>query len=390
MNRGAEKGNDRLELLRPSLIMENPQPTDPTSLRPVVELFAEAVLTCLCFGQEMSHEAYTLLACGSRAGSVVLYRIYRTNLEVQMMYEGKDEKPGRLPDGTSDGTKVEVHSGMVGHSKDITSIFFTPQEDILMTASLDKTLRLWSVDSGEMLKYFEDQTAILAAAFLPSNPTIFAASSSATLRLLRFETQNYLQQRVEIEQVRTIQFDDTGLSLIAGTGTGNIHVLQVADIHDVSKVNLKFKFMVKVANDTAVTCLTFVSAVNGRPPCLLVSSCDSSASIWDCISEDGMIQRLCLRFRFEVAHEVIPALKNCHSPSANGYFISASEDGFLYICDLKNQQLHYVANTKTTGTGTGTEGDRLVPVVSVAVNHQDTLMATSDGQGDLVLWRRFC
>merc|ERR1719335_1938080 len=55
-------------------------------LRPVQELQdSESAVTCICFGQERLHKAYILLATASKDGTVVIYRCYRTEMEIAMV-----------------------------------------------------------------------------------------------------------------------------------------------------------------------------------------------------------------------------------------------------------------------------------------------------------------
>eukprot|EP00438_Fugacium_kawagutii_P029216 Skav229551 [mRNA] locus=scaffold568:343765:344874:+ [translate_table: standard] len=361
-------GSDTLELLKPSVKGSAPTKfggqAGKSKLRPVVELHFESALTCLCFG-EVPHP-YNLLACGSRDGSLVLYRLFGTD-------------PKLAAAQPCDGS-VEVHRRMVGHSGAITSLLFTMGDRHILTTSLDSTIRLWTVDCGDLLRIFEDEAPLLAAAFLPLNPGVVAvAGANSMLRLCEVET-GQLDVKVEFSsQIRALTFDDTGRFLLAGTRPGHIHVLQVqVEGLGPTMVRLLFEFMVSVADGNGVSCVTFVSAAHGRPACLLVNCCDSSMSIWDCIYDDGFLKNLDLRHWIEVPHRFLPVLKNCFSPSAGGYAISASEDGCLYVCALRDHKMYYLQRDS------GSE----VAVRSVAVNPQDTVLASADVKGDLVLWRR--
>lgn len=141
---------------------------------------------------------------------------------------------------------------------------------------------------------------------------------------------------------------------------------------------MKFKFKVQLARG-GVTCITFVPAAHGNPPCLLVNTSDSSVTIIDCAygPPAGVLTNLTVRHRVKIAHSLLP-LKCCYSPSGYGYLISGSEDKEVYIYSLaKNnqRQMHYLKH-------------HLVPVVAVSVNHLDTLLASADSLGRIVLWRR--
>mmetsp|Transcript_3782 Transcript_3782/g.4756 ORF Transcript_3782/g.4756 Transcript_3782/m.4756 type:complete len:1711 (+) Transcript_3782:132-5264(+) len=378
--RGQGKGAG---VLRPSLkgtkaMKQNRREGDAMSdLRPVQELQdSESAVTCICFGQERLHKQYILLATASKDGTVVIYRCYRTEMEIAMMQDQDfpQDDAGEYNNPPSDHSNIAVHSRLVGHSRAITSIFFNLLEDQLVTTSIDKSVRFWSVDTGEMLKVFTDSSPVPVAIFLPFNPQVFvAANSNAVLRLVNVQNGMVLQKLKVETEVRALKFDDTGLFLLAGTKNGSIHVLEASDSN-----TLKFKFKVQLARG-GVTCITFVPASFGQPSCLLVNTSDSSATIIDCTygPAAGVLTNLTVRHRVRVAHSLLP-LKCCYSPSGQGYLISGSEDKEVYIYSLargSNYKMHYLKHHQ-------------VPVVAVAVNHQDTLLASADSLGRIVLWRR--
>jgi WD40 repeat protein len=119
--------------------------------------------------------------------------------------------------------------------------------------------------------------------------------------------------------------------------------------------------------------------VNQQPPCLLVNTSDSSVTIIDCIygPPSGELQNLTVRHRVKVAHSLLP-LKCCYSAAGQGFLISGSEDKEVYIYSLAkgaNYKMQYLKHHQ-------------VPVVAVACNGQDTLLASADSLGRIVLWRR--
>ncbi|CAE7723889.1 XI-2, partial [Symbiodinium sp. CCMP2456] len=337
-------------VLRPSLkgtkaMKQARKEGDPNvDLRPVQELQdSDSAVTCICFGQERLHKAYVLLATASKDGTVVVYRCYRTEMEIAMLDHDFAPEEGAYSSPPADHSNIAVHSRLVGHSRAITSIFFNLLEDQLVTTSIDKSVRFWSIDSGEMLKVFTDSSSttkalqleqgarrqrllflrpVPVAAFLPFNPQVFvAANSNAVLRLVNVQNGMVLQKLKVETEVRALKFDDTGLFLLAGTKSGSIHVLEASDAN-----TLKFKFKVNLARG-GVTCITFVPAAGGQPPCLLVNTSDCSATIIDCTygPPSGVLNNLAVRHRVRVAHELLP-LKNCFSPSGPGYLISGSEN----------------------------------------------------------------
>jgi len=377
----SRRGNEGV--LRPSLkgpkSMRQTRPEAIADLRPVQKLHeTESAITCICFGQERIRKAYILLVAASKDGNVVVYRCYRTEME-QHMLAGQDFQGEEGPaHPTGDHSNIAVHSRLMGHTRAITSCFFSLLEEQLVTTSIDKSVRFWQVDTGEMVKVFTDSSPIPVAAFLPFNPQVFvAANSNAVLRLVNVQNGGVLQKLKVETEVRSLKFDDTGLFLLAGTKNGSIHVLEASD-----SSSLKFKFKVQLARG-GVTCITFVPAradAGGQsPPCLLVNTADSSVTIIDCTygPPAGVLTNLTVRHRVKVAHSLLP-LKCCYSPSGPGYLISGSEDNEVYIYSLartSNYKMQFLKHHE-------------VPVVAVAVNQMDTLLASADSLGQIVLWRR--
>ena len=286
-----------------------------------------------------------------------------------------------FPEGERDGVEpsdpsagISVHSRLVGHSRAITSAFFNSTEDCLVTTSIDKKMRVWKVDGGEMLKAFTDFAPLPTAAFLPHDPRVLVvANSNAVVRLVNVESGSLLQNLKITSEVRALKFDDTGLFLFAGTEDGAAHVLEASN-----STTLEFKFKVQISCAT-VSCITFVPASHGRPACLLVNTADDSVRILDCTygPPAGILTNLTVRHRVRVANRLLP-LKCCCSPSGQGYLIYGSEDGDVYIYSLA-QDMHYKMQRLK---------HHQVPLVAVAVNQQDTLLASADGLGRIVLWRR--
>jgi len=345
-------------------------------LRPAQELQdAEAAVTCVCFGQERLHRAYILLATAMKDGTGIIYRLYRTQMELAMLsdqnvLQGEGAQHAYPPPESN----ISVHSRLVGHSRAVTSIFFSPAEDELVTTSIDRTVRVWNVASGQMLKVFVDKFPILAAVFLPSNHNVFvAANSNAMLRLVNIHNA-MVQQKLKAEsEVRALKFDDTGVFLLAGTKNGGVDVLEAS-----GDGTLRFKFKLQLARGS-VTCITFVPAMHGQPARLLVNTSDSSVAIVNCMygPPAGVLTGLVVRSRVKVAHSLLP-LKCCYSPSGQGFLVSASEDKEIYIYSLAESE-NYTMSRLT---------HHEAPVVAVATNLQDTVMVSADSLGHVALWRR--
>merc|ERR1719424_2292882 len=118
-----EKKKDIAGVLHPSLkgtqkLMQK-QP-DQQELRPVQELQdSESAVTCVAFGQERQHRAYILLAAASKDGTVVIYRCYRTEMEMAMLLDSDfpQDDDTAFSSPPADHSNIAVHSRLVGHSR---------------------------------------------------------------------------------------------------------------------------------------------------------------------------------------------------------------------------------------------------------------------------------
>ena len=113
-----------------------------------------------------------------------------------------------------------------------------------------------------------------------------------------------------------------------------------------------------------------------------MNASDSRVAIVDCIYADGPtkqeLQKLTVRYRVNVKHNLSLPLKSCYSAAGKGFLISGSEDAVIHIHSLAkgvSSQMQLLKHHE-------------VPVVAVACNAMDTLLVSADTLGRIVFWRR--
>ena len=75
-------------------------------------------------------------------------------------------------------------SVLTGHEGEISKITFNPQGSRILSASSDKSARLWDVDNGECLQVLEGHTdEIFSCAFNYEGDTIITGSKDNTCRI---------------------------------------------------------------------------------------------------------------------------------------------------------------------------------------------------------------
>eukprot|EP00398_MALV-I-01_sp_L67-1_P001022 gene1022-573_t len=382
-------------ILKPSLrgSKNQPQPASQTpdssvcDVRAVQELQdSESAITCIVFGQERLHLGFILLAAAAKDGVVVVYRLPRSAMEQQMFEQTSEAQlaiAGRSTSNVSeDYTNMAVHVRCEGHTRAIVCMFFNPMEDILVTTSIDKQVRCWKMDTGEVVKVFTDSSPVPCALFMPFDPrNLVIANSNAVLRIINIQNGCVLQKLKVESEVRALNFDESGLFLFAGTKNGAIHVLESThNAHPNNSSSLKFNFKFQLARG-GITNIVFVPEQGGNLPTLLVNSSDSHVSIVDVIYDGKFLKELSVRYRVKVSHSLLP-LKCCFSPGPDsdhgGFLISPAEDKKLYIVDLSKGGRFDTQNLQRHQS----------PIVAVARSLQNTVLASADTMGRIILWRR--
>eukprot|EP00398_MALV-I-01_sp_L67-1_P001020 gene1020-572_t len=396
---------------------------------------SESSICTIVFGQERLHLGFILLATGARNGTVVIYRIPRSKMEREMFEqtsEAQQAMAGRIINNVAeDESVVEVHSRLEGHTRAVTSIFFSPMEDNLVSTSIDRQVRFWNVDTGELVRVFTDSSPVPCGLCMPFDPQNFVvANSNAVLRIVNIQHGGILQKLKVESEVRAMTFDESGLFLFAGTKIGSIIVLEAVKTSEFTH-SLQFKFTFKshldpkimeqpvcgkhctqckmswpshyngcpqciipLSTDTnpnglfsrpplmgSITNIVFVPEHGGNPPAVFVNSSDSHVYILDVVYEGQQLTDLSVRHRVKVPHSLLP-LKCCFSPGPDadhgGFLVSPAEDKHVYIFDLTKGADFKMQHLEPHDC----------PIVVVACNFQNTLLVSADASGRMNLWRR--
>ena len=108
-----------------------------------------------------------------------------------------------------------------GHTRPVWSIAFSPDSALLASGSFDRTVRLWSVDTGELLDVFiGHKSDTFTVAFSPDGQTLASGGWDGTVRLWDIGTGE--QKKVLISRwhaVSSVAFSPTGHVLAGGTAS---------------------------------------------------------------------------------------------------------------------------------------------------------------------------
>ncbi|EDL44354.1 myosin PfM-C, putative [Plasmodium vivax] len=349
-------------------------------LQPIFEvtLKGSVPITYLLIGQDSINKMHTLLAVGCKDGVIYIYKCSRTPLESAHGISGVTAVSSvSSVDGAGgeEGAPAKLVTKLSGHKKAITCLVFSFTEEKIISSSIDRTIKIWEVATGFLLKVFSDSSATLSVLLLPTNLDLFLCSNcTSLLRIVNVNT-GHVNQKIKFEsEIRTLEIDDTGLNIFAGSKNGTLYILEIV-LNE--RVEIRFKLLFSLS---PITCIRFVPK---QPllasPLIVVNSCDNHMGIIECVygSKGAVLTSLSVKHRIRINHALLP-IRSSFSRFGGGWVVSGSEDGNIYVCSLlphSNYRLVFLKHHKA-------------PVMAVVVNDIDTLMVSGDSKGNVVFWRR--
>lgn len=147
-------------------------------------------------------------------------------------------------DGTINLWNLSDHTlerTLKGHEKDVLSVKFSGDGRRLASASYDQTVRLWNIKSGELeLTLIGHTNRVFGVAFSP-NDQLLASAGDSSVRIWQLPEGRELRvirpgatiatgsAGVIGEYISSVAFHPDGEILAAGSTTGTIYIIQVAD-----------------------------------------------------------------------------------------------------------------------------------------------------------------
>lgn len=113
----------------------------------------------------------------------------------------------------------QSHQILCGHEGNVRCVRFSPDEHCALTASDDKTLKLWDVCTGKEIRTFVGHRGpVLSAVFAPDGTHIISGSADLALCIWETATGNLVRTiRGHVGSVLCVAIDPTGRVILSGS-----------------------------------------------------------------------------------------------------------------------------------------------------------------------------
>ncbi|MFM6474924.1 MAG: WD40 repeat domain-containing protein, partial [Dolichospermum sp.] len=115
---------------------------------------------------------------------------------------------------------LQLQQTLIGHSDSVRSVAYSPDGQTLASGSKDSTIKLWNVNTGNLLQTLEGHSNwVTSVAYSPDGQTLASGSADNTIKLWNARTGNLLQTLGHSYSVNSLAYSPDGQTLASGSGT---------------------------------------------------------------------------------------------------------------------------------------------------------------------------
>ncbi|XP_022896699.1 WD repeat-containing protein 13-like [Olea europaea var. sylvestris] len=289
--------------------------------------------------------------------------------------------------GASDGsltvctvsTSPAVLKQLTGHTKDVTDFDFSANNQYITSSSIDKTVRVWDILKGLCMRVIYGISPQLCIRFHPVNNNFLSVGNANNeIMVFNFSTGRTISKATFDSEVTAMDHDHTGQLIFCGDAKGCVYTVSM-DSHTGALSRFHRNRSSGKHNSPVTTVQYRTFSLLSRGPVLLTFSQDGSLSFFSISLEiQGYLTLRCALKLAPRLHSIRASFCPLLSLEKGEFIVAGSEDANVYFYDLTRPK-HTCVN-KLQGHG--------YPVIGIAWNHGENLLASSDFGGTVIVWKR--
>ncbi|XBI29382.1 hypothetical protein VPH35_053376 [Triticum aestivum] len=288
--------------------------------------------------------------------------------------------------GSSDGSLTvcqvseppSVLQKLTGHSKDITDFDFSSNNQYIASCSMDKTVRVWEISKGTCIRVVYGVSSQLCICFHPvNNNLLLVGNANREINAINFSTGRVISKLTCDNAVTALDIDHTGQLIFAGDAQGYIYTISVNSHTGSLSRTHKNKSCKSKSSITTIQYRTF--SLVARCPVLLSCAQDGNLYFFSIATNShGYLTLICSLKLASPVQNIRASFCPLLSLEKGEFIVTGSGDSNVYFYDLARPKNSCV--NKLQGHGS--------PVMGVAWNHGENLLASSDSDGTVIVWKR--
>ena len=276
-----------------------------------------------------------------------------------------------------------------GHKAGVIDFEWSLSNDLIVSCSLDATIRLWGAATGCCLRTIEDpySWSVMTCAFHPfNNNMIVTANCKGLLQVLNVSTGIYTKGSTfntgEHNCILCLCFDTTGQTLWVGDSKGFIWTFHF----ELKSCRLVLVNRVMVVAGCPITSISnrCQTSADDSQPLLLVNSACNALLLFKVIRREANLELL---HNFSIKHQNRDiTIRSSFCPIISNRegicFVTGSEDTCVHFFNVEDNTKF--CKNKCVNKLQGHSG----PVLDVCFNFDESLLASSDSKGYVIIWKR--
>ncbi|XP_060039630.1 WD repeat-containing protein 13 isoform X1 [Erinaceus europaeus] len=268
-----------------------------------------------------------------------------------------------------------------GHTRGVSDFAWSLSNDILVSTSLDATMRIWASEDGRCIREIPDPDGaeLLCCTFQPVNNNLtVVGNAKQNVHVMNISTGKKVKGGSSklTGRVLALSFDAPGRLLWAGDDRGSVFSF----LFDMATGKLTKAKRLVVHEGSPVTSISARSWVSreARDPSLLINTCLNKLLLYRVVDNEGTLQ---LKRSFPIeqsSHPVRSIFCPLMSFRQGACVVTGSEDMCVHFFDV--ERAAKAAVNKLQGHS--------APVLDVSFNCDESLLASSDASGMVIVWRR--